>query len=86
MDRRNALKMLGVIVVCWGGRSVWADDISPETTAGDADGTIKYVDPFSGPKDFMFDGDSIRNIIISRKDKGDLVIPFKDIVKALEPN
>ena len=77
MNRRNALKMLGVLVACLGGQAV------PTKARGD-DSSELTVDYLQGPYDYTFSAEGVRNIIIERKDKPDLVIPFKDIVKALE--
>ena len=73
MNRRNALKMLGVLVAYLGGRAI-------ATGEQENDGFSLST----GPYDFSFGEDGVRNIIIERKDKPNLVIPFKDIVKALE--
>ena len=77
MNRRNALKMLGVLVACLGGQAV------PTKARGD-DSSELTVDYLQGPHDYIFSAEGVRNIVIERKDKPDLVIPFKDIVKALE--
>ena len=77
MNRRNALKMLGVLVACIGGAVV-------PTKARSGDNNELTIDYLAGPYDYRFSSEGIRNIVIERKDKTDLVIPFKDIVKALE--
>ena len=69
--------LLGVLVACIGGQVV------PTKARGD-DSSELTVDYLQGPYDYIFSAEGVRNIVIERKDKTDLVIPFKDIVKALE--
>ena len=80
MNRRNALKLLGALIVCIGGTatSVKGEDF------GELVGESDLTEIFSGPYDYNFSEEGIRNITIERKNKPDLVIAFKDIVKALE--
>ena len=85
MNRRNALKLLGALIVCIGGTatSVKGEDYGELVGEGELDITATNS-IFSGPYDYNFSEEGIRNITIERKNKPDLVIPFKDIVKALE--
>ena len=84
MNRRNALRLLGVMVATLGGRAVQAEDsIEGLTTTGDLFTTddMSFV---SGPMDFRFEADNLRSVIFTREGKPDLVIPFADIIKELE--
>ena len=74
MDRRAALKAIGVLTICLGGSVVY------EAKASES---IASVD-WNKPVDYCFSADGIKNLIIERKGKPDLVIPFSEIVKALE--
>jgi len=78
MNRRNALKIFGTLVVCLAGKSIIITDI---TRAGEK------LDPpniLMGPMDYSFTEKGIRNIIIEKIDGKKLIIPFSEIVKALE--
>ena len=82
MNRRNALKLLGALIVCLGGTatSVKGEDY----LVGESELDITADSIFSGSYDYNFSEEGIRNITIERKNKPNLVIAFKDIVKALE--
>lgn len=73
MERRTALTLLGSMVAIAGGTAV-AEQSEPLEFF-----TYEYIG------DFFFNPDAIKNIIIENKDGSvKLVIPFSDIVKALE--
>ncbi len=81
MDRRTALKLMGVLVICLGGKVVYGkNDVTIDDTGI---GDIEVLDPF-GPVDYHFGAEDIRDLIITRKDKQDIVIPFTEIIEALE--
>ena len=63
MNRRKALKILGALVVCLGGRAEASE---------------------LGLMDYTFVEEGIGKIIIKKKNGSQLIIPFSDIVKALE--
>jgi len=75
MKRRTALKTMGALVVCLGGHRVHADESTDELFISASQ---------SSPVDCFFSADEIKNLIIERKGKPDLVIPFSEIVSALE--
>ena len=79
MNRRNALKFIGAMVACVAGTAVpvKSDD---NLSDGSSDNMLKL---YSGPMDYTFGVDGIRNIVFQRKDKPDITIPFSDIVDAL---
>ena len=78
MDRRNALKLLGALVVCIGGT---ATSVKSEIFEDSSDNALTFS---TGPYDYHFSEEGIRNITIGRKDQPDLVISFKEVVKSLE--
>lgn len=45
---------------------------------------LTWTDPLSLPHDLMFSAKGFRNLVIIKNDNTELVIPFSDIVKALE--
>jgi len=74
IDRRAALKLLGTIIVCLGGRPVRAEEI----------GTVKLDQPsWLEASSFQFDEGGLKDIIIIRKDKKEIKIPFSEIADAL---
>jgi hypothetical protein len=75
MEKRNALKLLGILIVGLVGRFTLADDKSPR---------LEFRPLDLKPLDYVIYEDSVRNIIIYTKEERKLVIPFDDIVKALE--
>ncbi len=76
MKRRTALKLLGGLIACTAGRPILAitelSDVDPEASLQ------------LGPVDYFFCEEGIRNIIIRHKSGKDTIIPFSEIVKALE--
>jgi len=70
MDRRTALKTIGVLTICMGGSPVYASNKE--------DGTVFFT------SSFVLNGDEIKTVIIERKGKPDLVIQFSEIIDALE--
>ena len=71
INKKQALKLLGLICICQGGR------MNNKT----------FIDTglaFSQLCDWHFSEEGIRNLIIEKKDGSQVVIPFSDIVKALE--
>ena len=90
MNRRNALRLIGVVVATLGGRAVRAEDSvegiyldGTEMAPGDLI-TVDDMSFVSGPMDFRFEADNLRSVIFTREGKPDLVIPFADIIKELE--
>jgi len=75
MDRRAALKLLGAIIVFLGGRSVRAEEI----------GTVKLDRPsWLEEASFQFDEAGLKDIVIIRKNKKKIKIPFSEVVDALK--
>ena len=77
MERRNALKLVGALVVCFCGKAV-------ATNAYNSSSVTSFESWNIGPVDYVFRVDEIKNLIIERKEKQDLVIPFSEIIEALE--
>lgn len=73
MDRRKALKCLGLMAVCVGGQPVLAK--KPKLVVDSASQ--------ARPTDYIFYEEGLRNIIIMRKNGEELRIPFNEIVEAL---
>ena len=73
MDRRTALKALGMLLVCAGGHPAFADDKEVK---------LKFRDPLAR-MNYYFDEEGILNLIIKRKDGSALTISFSEIVDAL---
>ena len=73
MDRRAALKALGMLLVCAGGHPAFADDKEVK---------LKFKDPLAR-MNYYFDEEGILNLIIKRKDGSALTISFSEIVDAL---
>ena len=86
MNRRNALKLMGALVACIGGYSAPAESSDLEALTGTAkvDDSLLTINVKSEPVDYIFHVDTIKDIVFRRPDKPDLVIPFVDIIKALE--
>jgi len=80
MDRRNALKIFGMLFVCLAGRPVLAD-----TEKGD-NFLTSAATPFFEPTNYHFSEKGMGNIIIERKNGKMIVIPFADIIEALDVN
>ncbi len=77
MERRNALKILGAIVCCVG-----ASAIKSHAQTGSLE-TYKLIDS-STPLDFIFDAESMGDIIIRQKDTPNIIIPFSEVIEALK--
>lgn len=73
MKRRNALKAIGVLLLCVGGRAEVEAKMSEANLSSWEDQPINYI----------FEEGSIKNLIIERKNGKDLIIPFSEIVEAL---
>ena len=94
MNRRKALRLLGIMVATLGGTAVLADEITePIATDDELAGSLFITDDtlaVSGwpierrPMDFRFEADDLGSVIITREGKPDIVIPFTDIIKELE--
>jgi len=78
MTRRNALKMFGALFVCLAGRAtVEASEIK--------DGSMVFQDDlWSKPLTYTFSEKGIKEIVIEKSDGGRVVVPFSDIIEALE--
>jgi len=72
-NKKQALKLLGLMCICKGGK------MSCKTLANCTTGLA-----FSPPYDWTFGEEGIGNLIIEKKDGSRIIIPFSDIVKALE--
>lgn len=75
MNRRSALKAIGLLVAIVAGKPVGA--------AEQTDGVLSLL-TYQYPIDYRFTASGIRNIIIERDGEKPLIIPFSDIVAALE--
>ena len=83
MKRRSALKLLGTLLVCLGGRAVMADEsIIYDDNTSSGDFLSKYQKPTIS--DYIFYEEGMGNIIIKRKDGTKIEVPFSDICDALE--
>ena len=78
MKRRDALKMLGVLVICAGGTASLAKAVNDNEMM-----SIDTISPFE-PVDYVFSSDGIRNLVITIPKERDIVIPFSDIILALK--
>ena len=78
MKKTTALKLLGILVICLGGRLMESENKELK-----ADDLHLVWEPNIEPMDFVFVEKSIRNLIITTDDE-DIVIPFSDIVEALK--
>jgi len=77
MDRRTALKILGVLTATMAGGAI---PMKEKVKTGDQ---ITFSDP--NPKaDFLFDEKTVGNMIIIRTDGREKVIPLSEIFDALE--
>jgi len=76
INRRNALRLFGSLFVCLAGRVVLAQ----EKTA------LQFRDDLDIPSDYIFNEEGMGNIIIERKNGKKIIVPFSDIVDALEGN
>jgi len=70
ISRRNALRIVGALVVCAGGKQARAEE-------------DPLKDWVWKPTSYTFDEAGIESIRIIRKDKTILTIPFSEIVEAL---
>ncbi len=76
MDRRTALKFMGALVICLGGIAEAAEEITSSKL---------YFHELDNPVlNYTFHADGIGDLIITQKDKQDIVIPFTEIIEALE--
>lgn len=74
-DRRKALKVLGTLVACLAGYVKTSKAAPPPY----------LITGVSIPSNsYHFNADTIMSIVIERKGKKDLVVPFSEIVEALE--
>jgi len=80
MNRRNALRLLGSLIVFLGGTPVIAKEEQDNLTL---QGAISNSAIILGPIDFEIDSENVRNLVIRRKE-GKLVIPFAEIIDALK--
>ena len=78
MKRRDALKMLGALVICLGGTSSLVKAVDDSEMM-----SIDTITKFS-PIDYTFSSDGIRNLIIQIPNESDIIIPFSDIIFALK--
>jgi hypothetical protein len=78
MNRRQALKFMGALLVLIGGKQVLAEDNGTEEKL--------YMDatPFTPPMDFVIEAETVGNIVIVKENEERLEIPFSEIVEALE--
>ncbi len=76
MNRRNALRLFGALLVCLAGRGV--------ARAGNETSDALEFRDFSGPMDYIFHEEGIGDIIIECKDGSKIITPFSDIVEALK--
>jgi hypothetical protein len=75
MTRRKALKIFGALFVCLAGRTtVEAKEMTDVTLSN----------PWAQPTTYTFSEGGIKDIIIEKKDGSKLIVPFSDIVEALE--
>jgi len=79
MDRETALKILGTLIICLGGSPIMKPKDNVTT-----DDALCFTDIFSQPTDYIFEEEGIGNIIIKRKDGNKIIVPFSDIINALE--
>jgi len=77
MDRRKALKIFGALFVCLAGHPVLANTNKDSLFLSDA---VLGFEPTS----YTFSEAGIKDIIIERKNGKRIVVPFSDIVDALE--
>jgi len=87
MERRNALKILGTMMACIVGSRSMTGVAETSTYLPGFDHTEDSA-PISEltitpQKDFVFSEGGIRNIVIRRKDKSVVSIPFSEIIDAL---
>ena len=80
MDRRNALRMMGTLVVCMAGVPTVEAVTNDDSGVADMDWWKAPI----GPTSYTFTAEGIKDIIIEKRDGGKIVIPFDDIVEALE--
>lgn len=78
MKRRNALKLLGSLIVCLGGTAQAVEKDALKITTGDLDWWVPK------PINYTFHAPGINNIIIERIDKPDIIVPFSEIIDALD--
>lgn len=77
MNRRKVLKIFGALFVCLAGKAKLQEESK-------VDCSIKFKPGFLRPKSYTFYEEGIKEIIIEKKDGTSLIVPFSDIVKALE--
>lgn len=77
MTRRTALKALGTLLVCLAGKNVMAEDKTQSNIITD-----NWWE--NTPQSYVFQEKGISSIIIEKKDGSKLVVPFSEIVEALE--
>ena len=76
MERRNALKLFGILFVCLAeGGPVMAETTTTTT------GAIKVPE---WTRSYQFHEEGIEQIIIIRKNGKKIIVPFSDICDALE--
>ncbi len=81
MTRRSALKLLGVLVACLGGKAVAGGTASIRQVPKEELDSTWAIEP---RMNFYLHEDSVKEIVIERRDGYRLVIPFSDIVDALD--
>ena len=74
LDRRKALKMLGLIAICFTGR--WGE-------AAESRDQVLLPSYITEAENITFTEGRIKNIIIIRSKGEKIVIPFKEVVDAL---
>jgi len=79
MNRETALKILGMLIICLGG-----DPIMKPKDYVTKDDFLCFSDLSSQPTDYIFEEEGMGNIIIKRKDGNKIIVPFSDIINALE--
>ena len=83
MNRRAALIAMGTMVACMGGVAKAEPTDIAETNILTGGSTFTFQD-WSAPTSYHFEASGIKDIIITRSDKEDIVIPFSEIIEALE--
>jgi len=76
MKKDTAKKLLGIIVACVGGEPKMDDPGQSNLST--------WAGVITPPTSFHFLEDGIKDIIIFKKDGTKLIIPFSEIIEALE--
>lgn len=75
MTQTMALKLLGAMIICQAGETM-AKEVDPNNSS------LKFILPQK--MNYVFYTDSIEDLIIKREKEEDIIIPFSEIVEALE--